>query len=61
MYEDTQRKRAQSILSKADTLGTKATVRFRESSGYLIPEPPNWNLGFCTVNNDHMTDQMRLF
>ena len=31
----------QSTLSKADTVGTKATVRFRESSGYLIPEPPN--------------------
>ena len=38
----------QSTLSKADTLGTKATVRFRESSYYLIPEPPNWNLGFRT-------------
>ena len=39
-------------LSKADTLGTKATVRFRESSGYLIPEPRN--LGFRTVYNVHM-------
>ena len=56
----------QSTLSKADTLGTEATVRsrgvhLRESSCNLIPKSPNWNQGFLAVYNDHMTDRLRLF
>ena len=54
----------QSTLSKADTLGTKATVRLREVSA-LERVQVTWYLklqiGFRTVYNDHMTGRMRLF
>ena len=51
------------FVSNADTLGTKATVRFREVSA-LERAHVTWypNLqGFLAVYNEHMTDRLRLF